>query len=33
MRGYIATFLGLDLDEAYRLQKQYFHEFGTSCAG
>ncbi|HYN37790.1 MAG TPA: pyrimidine 5'-nucleotidase, partial [Rhodospirillales bacterium] len=33
MRGYIATFLGLDLDEAYRLQKQYFHEFGTSLRG
>lgn len=33
MRGYIATFLGLDPDEAYRLQKQYFHEFGTSLRG
>jgi putative hydrolase of the HAD superfamily len=33
MRGYIATFLGLDLDEAYRLQKRYFHEFGTSLRG
>jgi putative hydrolase of the HAD superfamily len=33
MRGYIATFLGLELDEAYRLQKEYFHEFGTSLRG
>lgn len=33
MRGFISTFLGLDLEEAYRLQKQYFHEFGTSLRG
>lgn len=33
MRGYIAAFLGLGLDEAYRVQKQYFHEFGTSLSG
>ncbi|MBL8660524.1 MAG: pyrimidine 5'-nucleotidase [Rhodospirillales bacterium] len=33
MRSYIATFLRLDPDEAYRLQKQYFHEFGTSLRG
>lgn len=33
MRGYIAKFLGLELDEAYRLQKEYFHEYGTSLRG
>lgn len=33
MRGYIATFLGLELDEAYRLQKEYFHTYGTSLRG
>lgn len=33
MRGYIASFLGLELEDAYRLQKQYFHEFGTSLRG
>lgn len=33
MRGYISTFLGLDLEDAYKLQKQYFHEFGTSLRG
>lgn len=33
MRGYISTFLGLDPEDAYRLQKQYFDEFGTSLRG
>ena len=33
MRGYIADFLSLDLDEAFRLQKQYFHDYGTSLRG
>jgi putative hydrolase of the HAD superfamily len=33
MRGYIAGFLGLALDEAYALQKKYFHEYGTSMRG
>ena len=26
MKRYIADFLGLDPDSAYRIQKQYFHE-------
>lgn len=33
MRGYIARFLGLDLDEAYSLQKKYFDQYGTSMRG
>jgi putative hydrolase of the HAD superfamily len=33
MRAYIAEFLGLDLDSAYALQKQYFREYGTSMRG
>jgi putative hydrolase of the HAD superfamily len=33
MRAYIAAFLGLPLDDAYRLQKRYFHEYGTSLSG
>jgi putative hydrolase of the HAD superfamily len=33
MRAYIAEFLGVGLDEAYRLQKQYFREYGTSLHG
>jgi putative hydrolase of the HAD superfamily len=33
MRSYIARFLGLDLDEAYALQKKYFSEYGTSMRG
>jgi putative hydrolase of the HAD superfamily len=33
MRAYIADFLGLALDEAYRLQKRYFAEYGTSLRG
>jgi putative hydrolase of the HAD superfamily len=33
MRAYIAQFLGLDLDAAYALQKQYFQKYGTSMRG
>lgn len=33
MRSYIAAFLGLAVDDAYRLQKRYFREFGTSLRG
>lgn len=33
MRGYIADYLGLDLDAAWRLQKQYFHAYGMSLRG
>jgi putative hydrolase of the HAD superfamily len=33
MRGFIAEFLGLPLDEAFALQKRYFREFGTSLRG
>lgn len=33
MRAYIASFLGLDLDAAYALQKKYFNEYGTSMRG
>jgi|APTNR8051073442_1049403.scaffolds.fasta_scaffold16678_1 putative hydrolase of the HAD superfamily len=33
MRAFIAEFLGLDLDAAYALQKQYFHHYGTSMRG
>lgn len=33
MRAYIASFLDLDLDQAYRLQKAYFREYGMSLRG
>ena len=33
MRSYIAAFLGLPIDNAYALQKQYFREYGTSLRG
>jgi len=33
MRAFIAAYLGLDLVEARRLQKQYFNEYGTSLRG
>lgn len=33
MRAFIARFLGLDLDAAYALQKQYFNHYGTSMRG
>ncbi len=33
MRAFIARFLGLDLDAAYALQKQYFNLYGTSMRG
>lgn len=33
MRAYIAELLGVDPDDAYRLQKQYFREYGTSLRG
>ncbi|CAA7611847.1 Predicted hydrolase [Candidatus Terasakiella magnetica] len=33
MRRFIAERLGLDLDEAYRLQKRYYREFGTTLRG
>lgn len=33
MREFISTFLGLDQDEAYRIQKAYFAEFGTTLRG
>jgi putative hydrolase of the HAD superfamily len=33
MRAYIADFLGVGLEEAYRLQKHYFREYGTSLHG
>ena len=33
MRSFIADFLDLDLDEAYRLQKRYFKEYGTTLRG
>lgn len=33
MRAYIAEFLGVGLEEAYRLQKHYFREYGTSLHG
>ena len=31
--GYIARFFGVDRDEAYRIQKGYFHTRGTTLAG
>ncbi len=33
IRDYIARFLGLDADQAYRIQKRYFREHGTSLSG
>jgi putative hydrolase of the HAD superfamily len=33
MRGYIAAYLGLDLDSAFALQKQYFRDYGMSLRG
>lgn len=33
MRAYIAAFLGVAEDEAFRLQKQYFAEYGTTLRG
>ncbi len=33
MRDYIAAFLGVDVDQAYALQKQYFRDYGTSLRG
>lgn len=33
MTAYIARLLGLDLDEARRTQKSYFHAHGTTLAG
>ncbi len=33
IRDYVATFLGLPADDAYRLQKQYFREHGTTMCG
>ena len=33
MRSFIARFLDLDLDEARRVQKSYFREYGTTLRG
>ncbi len=33
MRQFIAEALGLDLDAAYKLQKQYYHLYGTTLRG
>lgn len=33
MRGFISNLLGVDADEAYRLQKHYFREHGTTLSG
>jgi putative hydrolase of the HAD superfamily len=33
IRLYISEFLGLDAEAAYRLQKRYFEEYGTSLRG
>lgn len=33
MRDYIATALGISPDDAFRIQKQYFFEYGTSLRG
>jgi putative hydrolase of the HAD superfamily len=33
MRGFITGLLGVDADEAYRLQKQYFRDHGTTLSG
>jgi len=33
IRAYIARRLGLELDESYRLQKQYYRDYGTTLRG
>jgi len=33
MQGFIARFLGLDLESAFRIQKKYFREHGTTLRG
>jgi len=33
IRDYIARFLGLDRDEAFRVQKDYYRRYGTSMRG
>ncbi len=33
IQSYIADFLGIHSDEAYRLQKRYFQDYGTSLRG
>jgi len=33
MREFVADFLNVDQDEAYRIQKKYFHEYGTTLRG
>jgi len=33
MKAYLAAFLGVDEDEAYRVQKSYFREYGTTLRG
>jgi len=33
MRGYLAKFLNIDEDEAHRVQKSYFRQYGTTLRG
>jgi putative hydrolase of the HAD superfamily len=33
IREFVAKFLGLDQDEAYKVQKQFFKEYGTTLRG
>ncbi len=33
IKSFVQDFLSLDLEAAHRLQKQYFHEFGTTMRG
>ena len=33
MKAYLATYLDVDEDEAYRVQKTYFREYGTTLRG
>jgi putative hydrolase of the HAD superfamily len=33
IRGYISRQLGMDLEDAYRLQKHYYREYGTTLRG
>jgi len=33
MKGFISEYLDLDLDSAYKVQKTYFREFGTTLRG
>ncbi len=33
MGGFIATYLGVSREEAHRLQKLYYHEYGTTLSG